>query len=181
MKRVALCVLCLIVSPTFGAEEGSKNLVNNLVKHWQASKSLSLAVADAMPGQAYRPFKPSDGEWNFADEMGGLALVNVLACTMAFHTEAPKRFQSAFDQPMDHTKAGTMESLKVAYDYCIDGLSKMDDTELFELAVISGHRLTRFDILWNAISHATHRLGQAEMYMRSNGMNPPDTGPKYEF
>jgi len=57
----------------------------------------------------------------------------------------------------------------------------MGDAELFEIAVISGHRATRFDILWNAISHATHRLGQAEMYLRSKGINPPDTRPKYEF
>ena len=109
MKQIALSLTCLIVSPIFGAETGDKTLVDDLVKHWQTSKSLSLAVADAMPGQAYRPFKPSDSEWNFADEMGGLALVNVLSCGLAFHSEAPKRFQSAFDQPMDHTKAGIGE------------------------------------------------------------------------
>jgi hypothetical protein len=181
VKQIALCGWCIIVSPLFGSESGSKNLVNDLVKHWQTSESLSLAIADAMPGEAYRPFKPSDSEWNFADEMGGLALVNVLSCSLAFHTRAPERFQSAFDRPMDHSKAGTMESLKVAYDYCIDGLTQLNDSELFELAVISGHRTTKFDILWNTISHVTYGLGRADMYLRSKGIKPPDTGPKYEF
>jgi hypothetical protein len=110
MKQIALSLTCLIVSPIFGAETGDKTLVDDLVKHWQTSKSLSLAVADAMPGQAYRPFKPSDSEWNFADEMGSLALVNVLSCTMAFHTEAPKRFQSAFDQLMDQAAIDQRDS-----------------------------------------------------------------------
>ena len=181
MRQIALYVWCIIVGPIFGAENGTKNLVTDLVKHWQTSKSLALAVADAMPGEAYRPFKPSDSEWNFAGEMGGLALHSVLSCSLAFHTRAPERFQSAFDRPMDISKAGTMENLKVAYDYCIDGLMQMNDSELSDLAVISGHRATIFDILWNTISHVSYGLGRADMYLRSKGINPPDTGPKYEF
>jgi len=181
MKQVALCVMCMVVSPVIRAENGSKTLVNDLVKHWQTSKGLSLAVAEAMPGEAYRPFTPSDREWNFTDEMGALALASVLSCSLAIHTRVPERFQSAFDRPMDHTKAGTMESLRVAYDYCIDGLTKMADADLLEMAVFAGHRATKFDIFWNAIAHATHRLGQAEMYLRLKGITPPDTGLKYEF
>jgi hypothetical protein len=181
MKSIVPCLMCIVVSPIFAADNGSKILVNDLIKHWQTSKSLSLAVADAMLAEGYQPFKPSGGEWNFADQMGSLALANVLSCTSAFHTKAPQRFQSALDRPMDHTKDGTMESLRVAYDYCIDGLGQMDDSSLFEVAAISGHRATKFDILWNAIAHATHRLGLAEMYLRSKGITPPYTGPKYEF
>lgn len=170
--------MCIAFSPTLFAQNRSQILVHDLVKHWQTSKSLSLAVAEAMPEDAYRPFKPSDPEVNFADVIGTIALQNVLICSGAFNTRAPERFQSAFDRPMDHTKISMLQNLKVAYDFCIDGLTRIDDRDLLEMA---GHRETTFDRLWNAIAHATHLLGQAEVYLRLRGAKPPDTGPKYEF
>jgi hypothetical protein len=145
-------------------------LVDDLVKHWQASKKLTLADAEAAPGDAYRPFNASSSEWNFADEMGGLALATILSCSSALHTKAPARFQSALDRPMDHSKTGTVESLRVAYNYCIDGLATMDDASLMEMAPFAGHPAMRFDILWNAHAHAIYRLGEAEMYLRLKGI-----------
>jgi hypothetical protein len=86
MKQIALIAIWLAASNTLTGQGGSKTLVNDLVKHWQASKKLSLAVAEAAPADAYRPFKSSSSEWNFADEMGSLALANVLSCSSALHT-----------------------------------------------------------------------------------------------
>ncbi len=180
MKSVTLLVWVLCCHGLY-AQSSNKSLVNDLVGHWQASKKLVLAVAEAVPADAYRPFKPSDREWNFGDEIGGLALANVLSCSLATRSKAPASFQSALDHPMEHTKAATLDSLKTAYDYCIDGLTKMDDASLFEMTAYGGHQSSRFDIYWNALAHATHRLGQAEMFMRSRGIEPPDTGPRYQF
>jgi hypothetical protein len=71
---------------------------------------------------------------------------------------------------MDHSKAGTVESLSVAYDYCMDGLATIDDASLMEMASFAGHPATRFDILWNAKAQAIYRLGEAEMYLRLKGV-----------
>jgi hypothetical protein len=167
---------------TLAGQGASKTLVNDLVKHWQASKKLTLTVAEAAPAEAYRPFNSSSGEWNFADEMGSLALANFLSCSLALHTEAPARFQSALDRPMDHSKTGTVKSLRVADDYCIDGLATMDDASLMEMAAFAGHTAIRFDILWNANAHAIYRLGEAEMYLRSKGIiTDTKAGASYEF
>jgi DinB superfamily len=180
IKR-AILSFCIAACPALGAENGGKTLVTELVSHWQASKKLSLAVAEALPADSYLPFKPSDTSWNFADEMGSLALTNVLLCSLATHTRAPQSFQAAFDRPMSHDKAETIRSLKTAYDYCIDGITAMNDAGLLETAVVAGHQETKLDIFWNALGHATHRLGQAEMYLRLKNIKPPETGPNYEF
>lgn len=175
-----LCTLAFLMNPTVHAEDATKTLVNSLVKHWQTSKSLSLAVAQAMPEGDYS-FKPPNAEWGFADQMGNLGLVNVLSCTAALGTRAPERFQSAFDRPMDSSKIGIVKSLTVAYDYCIDGLNQMNDADLFKMAVFEGHLEPRFDIFWQGYAHAAHALGKAEIYLRLKGITPPDTGPRYEF
>ena len=150
------------------------------MKHWQISKDLSLAVAKAMPEADYS-FKPANAELGFADQMGNIALINVLSCTMALGTRAPERFQSAFDKPMDSTKAGIATSLTVAYDYCIDGLKQMNDADLLKMAVIAGRSESKLDIFWGAYAHATHGLGKADVYLRLKGIAPPDTGPRYQF
>lgn len=176
-----VCAFLKIFSPqcTGCAEDATKTLVNDLVKHWQISKNLSLAVAQAMPADAYS-FKAPNVEWGFADQMGNLALVNVL-CTRALGTRAPEQFQSAFDRPMDSSKAGVMKSLTVAYDYCIDGLKQMNDTDLFKMAVFAGHLEPRFDIFWEGYAQSAYGLGKAEIYLRLEAITPPDTGPRYEF
>jgi len=185
MQIITLCVLGFCVGLVLHAEDASRTVVDDLVKHWQISKDLSLAVAKAMPEVNYS-FKPPNAEFGFANQMGNIALVNVLSCTMALGTRAPERFQSAFDRPMDLTKIGVMKSLTVAYDYCIDGLKQMNDADLLKMAVFAGHSepkfdIPKFDILWEAYAHATHGLGEVEIYLRLKGIPSPITGPPYKF
>ena len=137
VQLTTLCVLCLCVGRPLHAQEAKRTVADDLVKHWQISKDLSLAVAKAMP-EAYYSFKPANADLGFADQMGNIALINVLSCTMALGTRAPERFQSAFDKPMDSTKVGIATSLTVAYDYCIDGLKQMNDADLLKMAVYCG-------------------------------------------
>jgi len=49
MKRLALCALSAMVCQIAFAQDSGKTLVNELVSHWETSKALSLAVAEAMP------------------------------------------------------------------------------------------------------------------------------------
>jgi hypothetical protein len=50
MKQAVICVMCIGGSAILCAASDSKILVNDLVEHWQRSKSLALAVAEAVPG-----------------------------------------------------------------------------------------------------------------------------------
>src|ERR1700719_708914 len=107
MRLTVLCALGFLISQILNAQDAGKNLIDDLVKHWQISKKLSLAVAQAMPEDAYA-FKAPNAALGFADQMGNLALVNVLTCSVAFGTRAPDQFQTAFDRPMDSTKIGML-------------------------------------------------------------------------
>jgi hypothetical protein len=183
--RVTPCVLIFFITHTLCAEDASEILARGLAKHWQVLKSLSLDVAHAFPEKAYTPKAAIGSRPNEMrpSELGGLALENVLSCSIALGTPAPARFQSAFERPMDSTKTGVIMNLTVAYDFCIDGLSRTKDTDLFKTSLrgYKGHSATRFDIFWDAYARATYFLGKAEVYLHLNGIAPPEVGPKFDF
>lgn len=179
IKCSPLCALIILAGiPCFA--QGSGTLVDDLVQHWEKSKALALGLAQAMPDGLYST--PTAGQEHTAvSQLNGVSLYSVLACTMALQTRAPERFQSAFDKPMDVSKAGVIENLTEAFGYCIEGLKSMRDAEIFQMVVFKGRRKTRFDIFWEAYARSTFMLGEASMFMRSTGLTPPEVGPKYDF
>jgi len=184
--KLISCALILLMSHTLWSEVAGRTVVSDLVKHWQVLKSLSLELAQAIPENEYAgkaALTESDPSKIGPFEMNAIALETVLACSVGLGIDAPARFQSAFDRPMDSTKTGTLTNLTVAFDFCIDGLNRTNDTDLFKanLRGYKGHPATRFDIIWDASAHATYRLGKSEIYLRSKGITPPDVGPKFDF
>lgn len=186
MRLTSVCALFVFACQTLYAGDAEKSRAGDLVKHWQILKGLSLAIAEAIPENAYSSKSPHAGldpNVSGPDIMGSLALANVLSCSIALGTPVPARFRSAFDRPMDSTKTGVIKSLTAAYDYCIDGLERMTDADLFAMTPrgFKGHPATKFDIFWDAFAHSAHGLGQADLYLRLKGITPPDAGPGFEF
>lgn len=179
---VRYCWICLLVvlANFSGFAQGPRTLVDDLVQHWEKSKALALGLAQAMPENLYSRTRPGQ-EHTSGSQLNGIALYSVLACTTALQTRAPERFQSAFDKPMDSSKAGVIENLTEAFGYCIEGLKSMRDADVFQMAVYKGNRERRFDIFWDAYAQSTFMLGEASMFMRSKGLTPPEVGPEYDF
>ncbi|MBV9265378.1 MAG: hypothetical protein JO061_04335 [Acidobacteriaceae bacterium] len=174
-----VCVLIfLAISPR--VTQASETLVDDIVQHWQRSKALALAIANAIPENLYSQGAATQ-ETTLDGQLNGIALSDVLACTMALHTRAPERFQSAFDKPMDSSKAGVIENLTEAFGYCIEGLKMMTDSDVSQMAVFKGRQRTRFDIFWEAYARSTFMIGQASMLMQSKGLTPPEVGARYDF
>ena len=166
MKRLTLCVLAVAVCQCALAQDSGKTLVNILVKHWQTSKDLSLAVANAMPDDGYG-FKATPPEMSFGEQMNHIALANANYCSMALDTASPLKKSN------DAQKSAAVEHLNTAYDYCISGLEKMNDAELLKPMSKNGHNMTAFELFWGAFTHAAHHRGQAEVYLRLKGVTPP--------
>jgi uncharacterized damage-inducible protein DinB len=166
MKRLTLYVLAVAVCQCASAQDSGKTLVNILVKHWQTSKDLSLAVANAMPDDQYR-FRATPSEMSFGEQMNHIALANGNYCAMAIGTPSP------LQKSNDSQKSAAIEHLNTAYDYCIAGLQKMNDAELLKPMSKNGRTATAFELFWGAFTHAAHHRGQAEVYLRLKGVTPP--------
>src|ERR1700722_7839586 len=123
MKSTSFCILVMMAAQFALGQESGKTIVGELTKHWESSKSLSLAVADAMPADAYS-FKATDAEMSFGEQINHIAIANGNYCSAALGVKNP------ITKPEDVSKATAIKNLAASYDFCMDGLSKLDDKGL---------------------------------------------------
>jgi uncharacterized damage-inducible protein DinB len=170
MKRFGILAACLLVglmTQTLSAQDGGgKQLVNELVKHWQSSKDLSLAVANAMPDENYS-FKATEAEMSFGEQMNHIALAAGSYCSRAMATKSP------LSKPADATKPTAVKNLTTAYDFCIDGLKERNDADLQKMIKTKDGEVSAFELFWGGFTHSAHHRGQAEVYLRLKGVTPP--------
>jgi uncharacterized damage-inducible protein DinB len=138
-----------------------------MTKHWQSSKELSLAVAEAMPADAYS-FKATAAEMTFGEQINHIAAANANYCGAALGAKSP------LSKPEDPSnKATAIKNLTASYDFCIDGLAKFDDKGLQETVTRGSGVVSKFELFWGGFTHAAHHRGQAEVYLRLKGITPP--------
>ncbi len=104
MKILGLFAVSLLATQALSAQESGKTLVNELVKHWEISKSFTVEVAEAMPQDAYG-FKASDAEMTFGEQMNHIALGNGNYCAAAMGAKNP------LTKGSDNTKTTAIKNL----------------------------------------------------------------------
>ncbi len=162
----------LAISVCFGLvyAQDSHALVDAMVKHYQASRELSLAVADAMPAENYS-FKATDAEMSFGQQMNHIAISNANYCAAGLETKNPLAVGD------DQSKATAVKNLNTAFDFCMDGLKKLNDAGLMKVVGTGARQGTVFERFWGGFTHTAHHRGQAEVYLRLKGITPP----QYKF
>ena len=128
-----------------------------LLSTLENSRNYSLAVAEAMPESAY-DFKPRGGGWNFGE------LIHHIAYGIFWWEENQvKGNETPWNQPpVKNNKQAVINYLNAAYDSLSDSVST---NEMMDTAVKGFH---------STIDHITHHRGQAVIYLRCNGINPPE-------
>jgi uncharacterized damage-inducible protein DinB len=163
---LAVSVACIGLA----CAQDSHPLVDAMVKHYQASKELTLAVADAMPADQYS-FKATDAEMSFGEQMNHIAAANANYCAAGLETKSP------FGKLDDASKAAAEKNLNTAFEFCLDGLKKLTDAGLGKLTGTGARQATVFERFWGGFTHTAHHRGQAEVYLRLKGITPP----QYKF
>jgi len=120
------------------------------------SRKYTMAVADAMPDKHYS-FKPVDTVWNFGE------LLQHIAYGIHWWEENFIKGNKVEWAPPEVSakKKQVVESLTSAYD----ALSKTIKGNLSEEAVKGFHA---------TIDHITHHRGQAVLFLRLQGITPPE-------
>ena len=164
---LSACLVPLGIAQESAKDSSGKTLVNELVKHWQSSKELSLAVAQAMPDDQYN-FKATPAEMSFGEQMNHIALANGNYCGAAIGTKSP------ITKGTDNSKATAVKNITTSYDFCIGGLKEMSDTDLQKTITTRDSAMSRFELFWGGFTHAAHHRGQVEVYLRLKGVTPPE-------
>jgi len=169
MKLAAIFAVSVFCAGAAFAQD-SHTLVDAMVKHYQASKELSLAVADAMPAENYS-FKATDAQMSFGEQMNHIASANANYCAGGLETKSP------FGKLEDASKDAAVKNLNTAFDFCMDGLKKLNDAGLTKVVGSGARQGTVFERFWGGFTHTAHHRGQAEVYLRLKGITPP----QYKF
>jgi len=128
-----------------------------LLKTLNNSRAYTLAVAAAMPDKGYDS-KPVQELWSFGE------LLNHIGYGIAWwESNFIRQKEMAWEPPvLSAAKAEVTEYLEAAYGL----LEKtVNGTDLTDEAVQGFHA---------TIDHITHHRGQATIYLRHNGITPPE-------
>ena len=168
--KLATLFVASISYVAFAYGQSPNPLVDAMVKHYQSSKELTLAVAEAMPAESYS-FKATDAEMSFGEQMNHIAAANANYCAAGMETKSP------FGKLEDASKPAAIKNLNIAFDFCMDGLKKLSDAGLTKLTGTGARQATVFERFWGGFTHTAHHRGQAEVYLRLKGITPP----QYKF
>jgi hypothetical protein len=91
------------------------------------------------------------------------------------HDAKPPAF---FGYDLEHgagaqSKDSVMYYVTTSYDYCINAVQSSDVNKWGETTDIFGMKLTRYALMTKAFEHQTHHRGQTTIYIRLQGIRPP--------
>jgi uncharacterized damage-inducible protein DinB len=66
-----------------------------------------------------------------------------------------------------------MYYVTTSYDYCIDAVKTFDVARWGEIKDQRGIKVTRYALMTKAFEHQTHHRGQTTIYIRLQGIRPP--------
>ena len=136
------------------------------------AREYTLAVAKLMPDTLYS-FKPVEGEMSFREQLIHISQ-NLYWLSSTYLAEKPNPLTETKEHLLLLDKKAVMELVHSAYDYALLSISKVDTTTLSkELKFFAGNK-DKYQFLNLIEDHQTHHRAQLIVYLRLNGIKPPE-------
>jgi len=162
---VALAALISLSFSAANAAAAPADAAGEYSKHLTALTKLSIAVAQAMPPEKYG-FRPHPDSMNFGELMSHIAATNYQFCAGLKDSDPP-----ALPSPAD--KGAIVKFLTDSFEYCSAVIPKLTDGQMNQAHNSPDGRLSGREVLLAMYIHVAHHRGQAEIYLRDNGIVPP--------
>ena len=179
-KVISLTVYCCLLftltlsSRCFAQSLNSDDIKAQIVKEWERSKAYTIDYLNTMPANKYS-FKAVDSIRSFSQQMLHLASANVFFMSLATDQKAPSFPQDLEQRVSAQTKDSVMYYVTTSYDYAISAAKSSDITKWGEKKKLpfGGYEETRYALIIKAIEHQAHHRGQTTIYIRLQGIRPP--------
>jgi uncharacterized damage-inducible protein DinB len=135
-------------------------------RHLTALGQLSIAVAEAMPADKYG-FRPHPDSMDYGQLMSHIATTNYQFCAGLKDSDPP-----ALPSPTD--KDAVVKFLRDSFQYCATVINSLTASQLSATHNSPDGRLPGREVLLAMYVHVAHHRGQAEIYLRDNGIKPPN-------
>jgi len=135
---------------------------------WQNAKEYTLEFAEAMPADRYN-FAPVPEEMTFGRQLIHMCGNMIWLCNSFL--DAPS-FGKDVDHPSEK-KEDVIELLEESFDYAAKTLAAFPAKELDEKVTFFAGTMTKRRVMLLLADHVTHHRGQLVVYLRLNGIEPP--------
>lgn len=170
MKKHLLFIF--IITCISSAIFAQSNTLDELIADMERNKAMSLSYIEAMPVEKFN-YQPNDEVRTFAQQF--LHISQGMIGLSSNGTGATPIFQGENLEATEvyQTKEEVTRIVTESYDFAIKSMKEMDSSTLEEVVVRGQFEVTRLGWISKAIEHNTHHKGQCAMYLRMNGITPP--------
>lgn len=148
------------------------DVLDQVVNEWIRARDYTQAYLDQMP-EAGMSLKPTPEIRSFAEQMLHLAAANYGFASGIFGVPNPKDGQDLEKMDALKTKAALTATVLDSYNFMIEAIRKASVASLAEQTTVFGMSRPRQAFLNAAFEHQTHHRGQTTIYLRLQGVTPP--------
>ena len=164
----------ILLSQSHAQSLNSDDIKAQMVKDWERAKSYTVDYLNTMPADKYS-FKAVDSIRSFAQQMLHISQVNGFLMSTATDQQPPSFVKSDLEHsPTAQNKDSVMYYITSSYDYCISAVKNLDVKKWGEKKKVMGYEATRFAFMNKTFEHQTHHRGQTTIYIRLQGIKPPE-------
>ena len=174
-SKLVLClpVMAFVFSFTAHAQAlTSEDIKAQMVKDWERGKAYTIEYLNTMPADKYS-FKPVDSIRSFAQQMLHLAGGNIFLMMNTTDQKPPFRRADLETSPGAQQKDSVMYFVLASYDFCINAVKTSDPGKWGEKKKLMNFEETKFALMSKTFEHQTHHRGQTTIYIRLQGIKPP--------
>jgi len=169
---VVLGALLFVSSSSIAQSLNADTIKAQLLADWQRAKEYTLDYLKTMPADKYS-VHPVDSIRSFSEQMLHLAMGNENLVSLA--TGKEKLFKRNLEKaPGAQSKDSVTYLVTASYDYAINSIKGTDAGTLGERVSFGKMSASRLTLLLKAFEHQTHHRGQCTIYIRLQGIRPPN-------
>ncbi len=161
----ALCMVVILSRSLYGQE----SFLEDYKLKWQDATAYTLEFAKAMPEESYS-FRPVPEEMTFGEQLKHIAGNIVWLSSSYLNGEKTT---------LDPSNAGNSKKeiiavLEKSFAYAAQTVEHLNEKMLNQKVDFTAGIMTKRRILLLMTDHVTHHRGQLVVYLRLNGIKPPD-------
>ena len=176
MKKIlTITIVCFSFCLTFQANAQSptgEEIKAHFIKDWERAKAYTIDYLNTMPADKYS-FKAHDSIRSFAQQMLHLAQANVGLLMGPIGEPLSFARANLEGSATAQSKDSVLYYVTASYDYAINGLKKLNPTTFGEKSKFFNFEETKYTWFLKAFEHQTHHRGQTTVYIRLQGIKPP--------
>jgi uncharacterized damage-inducible protein DinB len=172
-STVLLCFALAVQNNAAAQALSSDDIKAQHIKEWERAKAYTTEYMNSMPADKYS-FKAHDSIRSFAQQLLHLAGGNIFLMSMAAGGAPPAWAGPNLEQRTGaQFKDSVAYYVNASYDYCIAAVKNSDVNKWGEKIKIFGQEITRYAEMIKTFEHQTHHRGQTTIYIRLQGIKPP--------